>query len=199
MTQHDNAAGDQQRGTDDAVDRAVVPISVAARSWRQLHADLGRRGEGRRESGAFLLARPGQRHVRAWVSFDDLDPDCLVGAISFAPIGFSRLWDICAHHRLAVVADVHTHPGSRVDQSRIDATNPMIATSGHIALISPHYAAYVPRVEQVGVHVLVGQGKWIVLPPQQRPKVLRLRRFARPAHAVTTNHQADHSQKRGSS
>ena len=48
-------------------------------------AELGRRGNGRRESGAFLLCdRAGdQRTVTRVVYLDDLDPDCLTGGIEF--------------------------------------------------------------------------------------------------------------------
>jgi len=155
-------------------------LSMTWRAWKTLHADLARRGGGHRESGAFLLARPGERQVRAWVAYDDLDPDCLVGNISFHAVGFSRLWALCSQHGLSVIADIHTHPGVGTSQSQTDATHPMIATAGHIALITPFYAAAALPPQQVGVHVLLGSRRWASPPPDQRATVLRLRLPAPP-------------------
>ena len=92
---------------------------------------------GDSEAGAFLLGsrHGGERSVAKAVYFDDLDPDCLVGSIHFRAAGYSKLWDLCDAEELRVLADVHTHPGTRVAQSSIDRENPMIARIGHLALI----------------------------------------------------------------
>ena len=101
--------------------------------------ELARRGHGERESGEFLLARAGDdtRRIAACVYFDDIDPTALNGAISIRGEKFVRLWAICKERGMRVIADVHTHPGSGVRQSTIDAANPMVATRGHIGIILP--------------------------------------------------------------
>lgn len=117
-------------------------------------AELGRRGSGRRESGAFLLAhRDGApQTVTRVVYLNDLDPGCLTGGISFDGLAYSKLWDICDAQQCRVIGDVHTHPGTSVRQSSIDAANPMVAQAGHIALIVPHFAMRPTRPRAIGVH-----------------------------------------------
>jgi proteasome lid subunit RPN8/RPN11 len=125
-------------------------------------AEVAHRGRGSRESGAFLLARTRRRPRRVVdrVLFDDLDPDALNGAISIRGTAFARLWEICAERGLRVVADVHTHPGNGVAQSRIDAANPMIAHRGHLGIILPHFATRAPHPREAGVHVYMGDRTW---------------------------------------
>ena len=131
------------------------------RQWRSLIKELGRRGEGRREAGAFLLTRPeGKQRVSRIEYFDDLDPHCLKGHIHFDGRAFSKLWDICEQRGLVVAADVHTHPGRSVRQSAIDIENPMVARAGHIALIVPHLATHAVHPRQVGVHQYAGDDGW---------------------------------------
>jgi proteasome lid subunit RPN8/RPN11 len=111
--------------------------------WFRLVRQLRRRGQGRRESGAFLL---GTRHkdqdvVRTFACYDDLEPHALdQGIITFAPSGYAALWSICRRQQFEVLADIHTHPGGRPQQSESDRTNPMISKTGHIAFIMPHFA-----------------------------------------------------------
>jgi proteasome lid subunit RPN8/RPN11 len=138
--------------------RALLRIRRAR--WQALVAELGRRGGGRRESGAFLLAdRDGeQRTITRIVFFDDIDPSCLTGGINLNGLAYSRLWDICSAERRRVIADVHTHPTDRVTQSSIDAANPMIAQPGHVALIIPRFATHPVRAHHVGVHRYEGAG-----------------------------------------
>lgn len=128
--------------------------------WDAMIAELGRRGQGRRESGAFLLAdRKGfQTAVTRVVYLDDLDPSCLTGAINFNGLAYSKLWDICDAEKRRVIGDIHTHPGAGVRQSRIDAANPMVAQAGHIALIVPHFAMRPTKPKAVGVHRYDGEG-----------------------------------------
>lgn len=135
-------------------------LRMRAREWEAMIAELGRRGRGDRESGAFLLAdRDGHpRTVTRVVYLDDLDPNCLTGGIEFDGLAYSKLWDLCDAEQRRVVGDVHTHPGRGVRQSHIDAANPMIARRGHVAVIVPNYAATSVRADEVGLHRYDGDG-----------------------------------------
>ncbi len=137
-------------------------LTVSRLRWRALVGELARRGRGERESGAFLLARAGKhpRRVAACVYFDDIDAAALNGAISIRGEKFVRLWAICKARGMRVIADVHTHPGSGVRQSTIDAANPMIATRGHVGIILPHFAQRDATPEHAGVHVYTGERSW---------------------------------------
>lgn len=126
--------------------------------------ELARRGQGRRESGAFLLADRGgsaqmPQQVTSVAFYDDLDADCLTGRIDFGAVGYSALNALCRRQHLRVVADIHTHPYRSTRQSKIDATHPMVALDGHLALIAPHFAVGVTDVAQLGVHLREG-GQW---------------------------------------
>jgi hypothetical protein len=132
------------------------------REWSRLVAELGHRGRGRRESGAFLLAkrRTDRRQVTKVVYLDDLDPNCMNGGIHFDGRAYSPLWDICDREGLVVVGDAHTHPGAWVEQSPIDEANPMVARVGHVALILPHFANRPVRTLDIGVHQYQGDAGW---------------------------------------
>jgi proteasome lid subunit RPN8/RPN11 len=153
--------------------RANAPFKMPRRRWRRLLAELHRRGQGRRESGAFLLA--GRDHdpdrVTRVAYYDDLDADCLTGGISFATSGFTELWRICENENLRVVADVHTHPSSWVEQSGIDAENPMIARVGHVAMIVPSFG-HARQVEECGVHIYLGSRQWLPVPADEAGAVV---------------------------
>jgi hypothetical protein len=141
----------------------VDPLLVfTSAMWRDMLVELEKRGRGRRESGAFLLAarEPRSTHVSDVVYFDDLDPDCLVGAIHLHQKAFSKLWDLCAARSLRVIADVHTHPGSGVHQSSIDQEHPMVAMRGHVGIIVPSFAQGMIELKDVGVHVYCGADGW---------------------------------------
>ncbi len=94
------------------------------------------------------------------VYFDDLDPECLNGGIHVVGTAFSKLWDICEAEKRRVTADVHTHPGSSVAQSSIDADSPAIARAGHVALIIPNLASGEIPPSTVGVHLYRGNKGW---------------------------------------
>ena len=147
--------------------------------WQETVEELGRRSlDGKRESGAFLLASASERVAPLVVEsafYDDLDPDCLVGNIHIKSTGFSKLWDLCDAKSLRVVADVHTHPGSSVTQSSIDRSNPMVAREGHIALIVPHYGTRPVEVKDVGVHEYRGDRGWKSWLGSRAERVFRLR------------------------
>jgi hypothetical protein len=147
------------------VRRVVSPrarLRFATEAWAELLEELRLRGEGKRESGAFLLAERDRdrRTIARAIYFDDLDPRCLTGGIAFNGAHFGKLWSICRDNGLTVTADVHTHPGSWVGQSGIDAENPMIARHGHLALIVPDLAANDVDPDAVGVHEYLGDDGW---------------------------------------
>jgi proteasome lid subunit RPN8/RPN11 len=137
-------------------------LEISWPMFTKLMAELGQRGQGRREAGAFLLAqrepasaeRPHARpRVTAVAYYDDLDPDSLTGGITFGAAGYSALNARCRAERLRVVGDIHTHPHRWVAQSGIDAAHPMLATKGHIAIIAPNYGSGRIRLSDLGVHV----------------------------------------------
>ena len=142
-------------------------VIISAGIYTAVLAELARRGEGRREAGAFLLADvddvardAGAPRIVAAAYYDDLDPHCLTGGITFTATGYTALNALCKQQRLRVVADMHTHPRDWVGQSDLDAAHPMVALPGHIAMIVPRYATGEISVEQIGVHVLGSDTTW---------------------------------------
>lgn len=144
----------------------ALPLLISRRRFAKLLRGLHRRGEDRRESGAFLLAhrdaRPvgGGREITEVLYYDDLDAECLTGGITMHAIGLSRLNQLCRERQLRVLGDIHTHPSTFIGQSRIDATHPMIALPGHLAFIAPNYAAGPIRPTDLGAHRLLAGGAW---------------------------------------
>ena len=146
--------------------------------WRGLIVELGRRGlDGQREAGAFLLASrlEDERRVARVIYFDELDPCCLVGHIHLRSGAFSKLWDLCEADGLRVIADVHTHPSVCVAQSDLDRENPMIARTGHLALIVPCYGTRPVKAHEVGVHEYCGDLGWKSWLGPKAERVLRIR------------------------
>ena len=139
--------------------RALLRIPKAM--WAEMVTQLGRRGDGWSESGAFLLADRGgdRRRITRVVYLDDLDPKCLQGGIHFDGRAYSKLWDTCSAEQRIVIGDVHTHPGRCVEQSNIDAANPMVAQDGHVALILPDLATRPITAREVGVY-RYGGNRW---------------------------------------
>lgn len=140
-------------------------VEISRSRLRRTVRELARRGQGARESGAFLLGRLSERPSRGrpWpithvAFYDDLDAECLTGGITFR--GFEDLWQVCRELKMTVIADIHTHPSTWVEQSKIDADNPMISTIGHLAVIVPNYAQRSPHPEDFGVHVHLGGKNW---------------------------------------
>lgn len=146
--------------TTSASDRPKLRIRRA--DWTTMLDELAIRGEGRRESGAFLLGRRRGRRPRVEliVYFDDLEPDSLNGAVHLTTTAYSRLWAMCRELRVEVLADVHTHPGRSVCQSHIDQDNPLVAQRGHVAVIVGDYAQQPARLAQVGIYEYRGDDGW---------------------------------------
>lgn len=130
----------------------------------RLVSELGQRGGGRRESGAFLLGRTDStdHRVDSFVCYDDLDPQALQsGIVMFHARGLSALWQLCSERGVQVLADVHTHPTADVRQSSIDQEHPMLPVKGHVALILPRYGrASKWSLAGVGMHVFEGGKRW---------------------------------------
>ncbi len=143
--------------------------------WTRLIAELAERGEGRRESGAFLLGRPGARRIEEALYFDDLDPRSLKGSIHLRGPAFSRLWEHCSSHGLRALADVHTHPGPWVAQSPTDRRYPLVAQRGHVALIVPRFALDGAAPSRIGFHRYDGESGWTSFFGRAAARRLRLR------------------------
>jgi hypothetical protein len=76
-----------------------------------------------------------------------------------------------------VVGDVHTHCGDWVEQSDIDARNPMVAAEGHVALVVPRFAAHRIQPADVGVHRYGGPTGWQSWFSDDAAQRLYVRRF----------------------
>ena len=156
-------------------------VRLTRLQWDGLIADLGHRTAGVREAGAFLLADADVGHrpaVRTIVYFDDLDPNCLSGGISMGSAAFGKLWTRCRTDGLRAIADVHTHPGTFVDQSDIDRANPMVAMAGHIAIVVPHLAMRPVDPRECGVHLYLGGHRWETGGGQGAARLLYVGRWA---------------------
>ena len=151
-------------------------LSFKKQQWDDLIADLRARGQGRRESGAFLLGRvrPGVKEVVMWLPYDEMDPSSLnYDYVRIRTLSFSKLWNSCEANRLVVVGDIHTHPlGPR--QSPSDKANPMVSVAGHIALIAPRFAIGNVAPIDVSVNVYLGAGKWASHEGQQAASLIVL-------------------------
>lgn len=150
--------------------RATIQALVAPDHWMSCPGklwvaglkELRRRGEGRRESGVFLLGteKRGKRRIRRFVYYDDLDPCCLDrGIVVFDGSGYGPLWQMCRDSGMRVVADIHTHPRSPI-QSGADRMHPMVAIQGHIALIVPDFASRVVKPHELGIYEYEGGHRW---------------------------------------
>jgi len=136
-------------------------LAIPAPLWTELLVGLGARGRDVRESGAFLLGPPGNpRRVSAIVFYDEIDPRAFdTGIIVINGACMADLWAICRRSKLAVIADVHTHPGAAW-QSESDRRHPMIAQPGHVAMILPDFAAEPMRHKAIGLYRYRGDFEW---------------------------------------
>ena len=147
-----------------ASETAATSISVPILLWVRLLRELRRRGDGRRESGAFLLGhwRGVRGRITTFVCYDDLDPNAYQsGVITFHADGYAALWEHCRKKELQGIGDVHTHPGGHVGQSEIDQRHPMIPLVGHTAIIVPNFAR-TPwwSLRAVGMYEYLGTFEW---------------------------------------
>ena len=161
-----------------ASEPVLEKISLSVWLWARLLTDLRRRGDGERESGAFLLGHcDGARgRVTTYLCYDDLDPHALEsGAITFHAPGYAALWQVCREKALDVLADVHTHPGCGVEQSSIDQRHPMVPIVHHTALIVPRFGqASRWSLKGVGVYEYLGNFRWATHNRANKPKRISL-------------------------
>jgi hypothetical protein len=150
-----------------AIIRALVAprhrLICSARMWRQILAELERRGENSHESGVFLLGveHEGRREVLDAIYYDELDPDAYSsGVCVLHGDAFAKLWARCRQRNLTVVADAHTHPVEAF-QSSSDRANPMVAQVGHIAIIIPNFARPPVQPRRLQIYEYCGQHEWI--------------------------------------
>lgn len=137
-------------------------LEFAPGVWSGLLADLGARGCGRWESGAFLLGiiSDQTKYVQTWVAYEDLDSTALAyDYVHLSSAAFPRLWMLCSEMSLQVVGDVHTHPRGP-SQSQSDKDNPMISIVGHLALIVPKFAMGDIDPIDVSVNIYLGDKRW---------------------------------------
>lgn len=138
--------------------------------------ELYRRSERRHEAGVFLLGRVRgkRREVIDAVYYDELDPRAYAtGVCVLHAAAFAKLWAICRERGLTVVGDIHTH-GPDVGQSESDRTNPMVAISGHIAIIVPNLAAPPVSPGAIGIYEYQGNHRWLDCSPRRRGGYLYL-------------------------
>lgn len=139
-------------------------LSCSTRLWNKGLEELQRRTEGKHESGAFLLGyqEKDRRRITHFIFYDDLDPKAFeTGIVVLDGASYGPLWRLCHETGLSVIADIHVHGGSN-QQSISDRENPMIATSGHIALIVPCLAKRVFMPSELGIYEYEGEHKWRV-------------------------------------
>jgi hypothetical protein len=124
-------------------------------------AELRRRADGYRESGAFLLGAKGRtRRIKEFIYYDDIDPDALsTGIVIIDGRKLGALWDHCRATGQEVVADVHVHP-SGYGQSDSDQANPIVAEIGHKAIIIPDFGAKATSPGRIGVYEYLGSRRW---------------------------------------
>lgn len=159
-------------------DPASLTIKIPFWLWTRAIRDLRRGGEGRRESGAFLLGKPGAQTARVidYICYDALDANAYQGgAIAFHDNGYAALWDYLKQRKIEVLADVHTHPGPNVGQSSIDRRHPMMPVIGHTAMIVPNFAnTSWWSLWTVGVYEYLGKFEWRTHEPSRRTRRVKL-------------------------
>jgi proteasome lid subunit RPN8/RPN11 len=140
-------------------------------------SQLHMRSRGRHESGCFVLGTVDRhkRYARRCVYYDELDPAAYSSGVCILQgNAFTRLWELCRAEKLAVIADIHTHP-SGAFQSESDRTNPMIACAGHLAIIVPNYADGWIWRHCLGLFRYEGDHRWTDLSGWQARSFLRIR------------------------
>ena len=114
-----------------------IPIT----KWLYLISGLRKRGQGLRESGAFLLHKADKIRINKIIFYDQLDPEVSkTGIIRFNGSGYVKLWNLLKDLKMEVAADIHTHPDYNTNQSYADQRHPMVRLQGHVAMIAPNFA-----------------------------------------------------------
>ena len=115
-------------------------MKISYYNWFKTIQGLKKRGEGRRESGAFFLHRFGENKVCKIVFYDQFDKNVSnTGRIEFK--GGNEFHKYLMDNDLSVFADIHSHPTDNTNQSESDKYNPMIRIKGHVAIIAPNFAS----------------------------------------------------------
>ena len=100
------------------------------------------------------------RRIEEFVYYDDIDPTCFRhGFVEFNGAKLGMVWQKCRDSKMAVVADVHVHPGP-FGQSPSDRDNPMIPQAGHLAIIIPDFAVRSRLPGGIGVYEYLGARQW---------------------------------------
>jgi len=149
-------------------------ISISISLWFKLLNGLKRRGEGIRESGGFLLGKPGESKVTKIVFYDQFDKTVSEsGIIQFK--GAATFFEYLAKEKLEVLLDIHTHPTHDTRQSMSDMKHPMIRIRGHIAIIAPNYAQnFFIFPKQCSVYEYLGNFDWKKFKTSKMPIHLKL-------------------------
>lgn len=138
-------------------------LAIPQKVWSQLVTGLAERGEGVRESGAFLLgksAQDGRRTVTDFLLYDDLEPGCLdAGFVMMTSVGFRALGAEASKRGLEVLADIHTHPGAAFF-SGTDRDHPMVPVRGHLAIVVPDYALGKTSPQDCAMFRFLGGRHW---------------------------------------
>jgi hypothetical protein len=114
-----------------------------------------------------------RRAVRC-VYYDELDSRAYASGVCVLDgTAFPKLWAICRAEGLSVLADIHTHPGAAF-QSEADRRNPMIARSGHLAVIVPHFADGPIWRHRLGLFRYVGDHRWTDLSGWRARSILKV-------------------------
>ena len=151
-------------------------LTIPSPLWRELLSELHHRTDGCHESGAFLLGHNSEcgRQVEQIVYYDDLDLHAYrTGVVVLHASSFGLLWDRCQSSDHTVVADIHVHP-KRALQSHFDRKNPMIAVTGHLALIVPNFARPPIELARLGFYEYRGNHNWRSLGGPKITRYLRI-------------------------
>lgn len=163
-----------------AISAIIAPkarLRLNSRFFAAVVSEIHRRGDEKRESGAFLLGSitaDGSRVADDVVYYEDLDPRCTRhGTIALESSAFAEAWRIASERSKQVVADLHSHPG-RAEQSDIDKAHPAVALAGHVALIVPDFGRRGGSRSGLGVFEYLGGHKWCAIDAVGQRKYLDL-------------------------
>lgn len=138
-------------------------LFVARALWQATWAGLRERGGGVREAACVWL---GTRSGTVEHAFDVVYLDDLPGTTArrvqhrTSREGVDMLLACARDRKMSLVADIHTHPGRRVDLSEIDQAHPIEFRVGLLALVLPHFATTEPDITTIGLHEYAGDGRW---------------------------------------